>query len=146
MWKRKLWRNSEKDTVRQICSGAGRRRHKLDQALARDEPGEVPARQAPFRILAAQGKSATFGIWDKVTVLDTVSQTITLRSPDQSRHPQTGILTSWQILQPRHPIRVPCPWLTCDGLLHIGSRLSISDGRITTKEIRDDHTDCYFPV
>ena len=34
----------------------------------------------------------TFGIWDKVTVTVTVSQTVSLRSPDRSRHPQTGRL------------------------------------------------------
>jgi len=35
---------------------------------------------------------ATFGIWDMVTVVPTVTQTVDLRSSDRSRHPQIGIL------------------------------------------------------
>ena len=32
-------------------------------------------------------KFSTFGIWDKVTVVYTVNQTVGLRSPDRSRRP-----------------------------------------------------------
>ena len=38
-------------------------------------------------------KIPTFGIWDKVTVVATVTQTVDLRSPDRSRHPPDRKIT-----------------------------------------------------
>ena len=35
----------------------------------------------------------TFGIWDKVTVVYTVIETVRLRSPDRSRHPPDKDIT-----------------------------------------------------
>ncbi len=44
----------------------------------------------------------TFGVWDKITVVPTVTRTVGLRSPDRSRHPPDRDFTSF--CQPTQPI------------------------------------------
>ena len=64
----------------------------------------MPAGQAPFCILAAQ---ATFDIWDKVTVVYRVSQTVRLRSPDRSRHPVSSNNENGHVVVQKAPLVQP---------------------------------------
>jgi len=55
----------------------------------------VPTEEERARTEPGTKKNSTFGVWDKVTVVPTVTETVGLRSPDRSRHPPDRDFTSF---------------------------------------------------